>query len=300
MITIKKTPEKSATELNYTMGSVQQDGGVKKALKNILSAPIKGAKYMKKIVDTANAVKNGTINKTSENAYAETDTEGQSAQATRTSNGWMTSWDAKKAAEWDHDFLYADEKTKKKIIDNHFPKKIKSSSIRLKTALEKKQRPFSSELYKSLIRYTEKAGGSGDISEANAKILISAESIIGPIFTKFGTSKLKLEDQSDFQLKAIAFFQSKGLDLNLLRQSGHWKSEGQMKTAIQNNEFSEEEMKKIKSKGASSKGGDREDALRKKILEIVKNQPELEETLKDLNYDELKDMLAYFTTSGGN
>ena len=88
----------------------------------------------------------------------------------------------------------------------------------MKTALEKKQRPFSSELYKSLIRYTEKAGGSGDISEANAKILISAESIIGPIFTKFGTSKLKLEDQSDFQLKAIAFFQSKGLDLNLLRQ----------------------------------------------------------------------------------
>lgn len=141
--------------------------------------------------------------------------------------------------KWNEEWNRSGTNTRKQLLDNHFPEKIKSSSAILKNALMKKDAPFSSYLYKFLVNYTDNSGTTGDISMENAKTLINHQKTIGDIvFEKeHGTSGLNLS-KDDFQLKAIVVSSNRGIDMKELREGGKWKTSDKMKKTLQTRDYS--------------------------------------------------------------
>lgn len=157
--------------------------------------------------------------------------------------GKKTAWTLEKAKELDTEYANKGESTKISMIDAHFPSNIKQGRSRLKTALQAKQRPFSSYLYQNLIDYSEKSK-NGEISDDVAKTLINYENTLGKELAEKGT--LGLDLTKTFQPNAIAYFASRGVDINL-KTGNRWMGPTQMKEAIRKHEFTDKDQQKLKT-----------------------------------------------------
>lgn len=141
---------------------------------------------------------------------------------------------------------------KKEILEDALPRTVRSGKQAIIEALsEEWDEPFSSTLWQLV---SQASSGGKDISSNAVNAFVQNEEALSGILSKDGGRTLSKQElngldlsQTGFQLKAILKFKELGIDLKSLKaEGGGWLNPEEMKEAIRNREYTDEESSRFR------------------------------------------------------